>query len=69
MSMMSQAHVSNLVYLLDSAEMGYFKTMLLYHAGNILTSETNRYAYQVISKYDKDDFITLYCSILLHITY
>jgi hypothetical protein len=40
----------------DLNEVDYFKTMVPYHIVDVLTTETNRYAHQVISKYDKDDF-------------
>jgi hypothetical protein len=36
----------------DLTEVDYFKTMLPDHIVDVLTTETNRYAHQVISKYD-----------------
>jgi hypothetical protein len=39
----------------DTTEVEYFKIMLSDHTVHDFTTETNRYAHQVISKYDKGD--------------
>jgi hypothetical protein len=51
---MPQAHLLNPVYFLKTFEMDCFKTILPDHVADVFITETNKYAHQVISKYDKD---------------
>jgi hypothetical protein len=53
----SSSGVKPVIFTEDSSEVEYFMTVFPDHSVDVFGRGTTRYTHQVISKYDKDDFI------------